>query len=68
MKEQKYALKAGERTKDRRPVLALVHGYLWIGADAPGDMECFGTLSGRQSLRALARAILAATKEKGGPA
>ena len=34
--------------------------YLWIGNNAENDKACFATIAGRETLRALARNILAA--------
>ena len=45
------------------PILDVVPGkgraYLWIGNNAGYDKQCYATLSGPATLRALARAILA---------
>ena len=38
--------------------------YLWIGNDEDASKFCFGTLSGRVTLRKFANSILAAIKPK----
>lgn len=50
------------------PVAAVVgsgpDAYLWVGNDAPNDLACFATLSGRANLRRLANGILKAIAQR----
>ena len=61
MKTQ-FKLRGGDELNrsPNKPIITAKHNYVWIGNDAPDDMMCFATLSGRKTLLALARAIKAA--------
>ncbi len=52
---------------DSNPILTFwkeSRPYIWIGADGPVDKRCFGTISGRTTIRKLAHALLEAIGEK----
>ncbi len=54
-----FNLREGEKLNLRpnKPIITTQHGYLWIGNNAPGDMACYATLSGKKTLLKLAAEI-----------
>lgn len=54
-----FKLKEGEHLNrsPNRPIIAVGHGYIWIGNNADNDMACFATLTGKKTLLRLAAAI-----------
>lgn len=57
--QTQFTLVEGEKLNrnPNQPIISAEHGYLWIGNNAPNDMFCFATLSGRKRLLKLAAAI-----------
>ena len=54
-----FKLEEGEHLNrnPNKPVIIALHGYIWIGNDAPFDKMCFATITGRKTLLKLAAAI-----------
>lgn len=64
-----FELLAGEKLNrnPNAPIISIVpdgpRTYIWIGNNAPDDMMCFATLSGKATLQKLAQAILSSVNK-----